>query len=190
MLGVAFGGALADNLVLVRLVGICPAIGGPSHLRLAAALGLSQVVAIAVASVASVAIDRYLLVPFDLGHLRILALVSVVLVSAAFAARVAGSWGVGLGGKAGRSQVALVANCAVLAVALLAIGHEYGLTATLVYGLSAGLGLFLVTVLMCGLRERMELGPVPESLKGLPIGLVTGGLAALAFMGFLGMSNQ
>lgn len=190
LLAVALGAALADNLVLTRLVGMCPLVSAPPRLRSAVSLGLALILAIAMASVASVALDRYVLVPLDLGWLRTLALVFVVVASAVVTVRVVGHSRVRLLDAAGRPQVGLVGNCAVLAVALLAVEKQYGLVETLVYALAAGLGLLLVTVVMSGLRGRIELGQVPESLRGLPIGLVTGGLAALAFMGFLGMGSQ
>ena len=39
-------------------------------------------------------------------------------------------------------------------------------------------------------RERLELADVPESFRGAPIGLITAGLMALAFMGFLGFGGS
>ncbi len=52
------------------------------------------------------------------------------------------------------------------------------------YGLSAGLGYGLVLVVMAGIRERLNLSPVPKPFQGIPILLITVGLLALSFMGF------
>ena len=59
--------------------------------------------------------------------------------------------------------------------------------AALVNGFFAGVGFLLVLVLMSGIRERLELHRVPESMRGLPITFVSTALMALAFMGFTGM---
>jgi electron transport complex protein RnfA len=40
---------------------------------------------------------------------------------------------------------------------------------------------------MSGIRERLELGETPKSLRGLPIAFVIAALLALAFMGFSGL---
>jgi uncharacterized protein YjdB len=69
--------------------------------------------------------------------------------------------------------------------------NDTGATATckvrVVYGVTGGLGFLLALVLMAGVRERLEFSKVPESMKGLPITLVSAGLIALAFMGFIGL---
>jgi electron transport complex protein RnfA len=56
-----------------------------------------------------------------------------------------------------------------------------------VSGLSAGIGFTLALLLMSGIRERLELGIVPESFKGTPIAFLTAALMSLAFLAFSGM---
>lgn len=189
MFAIALSAALVDNLVLGRLVGVCPLMGAPERLRWVAGLGLGLMIAITTASVTSAAINRYVLMPLDLGYLRTITLVFIVVAVALVAVRVMGKGGDELRHCEGRSVTGLVSNCAVLAVALLAIEKGYGMVETLVYAVSAGLGLVLVMVIMAGLRQRMETSPVPTCFRGLPIGLITSGLMALAFLGFLGMGS-
>jgi len=62
--------------------------------------------------------------------------------------------------------------------------------AALVFGFGAAVGFGLVLVLFAGLRERLEAGDVPGPFRGAPIGLITAGLMALAFMGFTGMGAR
>ena len=86
----------------------------------------------------------------------------------------------------------ITTNCAVLGVTLLNTTNSpvpggYGLAAALVNGFFSGVGFLLVLLLMSGIRERLELMKIPESLKGLPIVFVSTALMALAFMGFVGM---
>jgi electron transport complex protein RnfA len=90
----------------------------------------------------------------------------------------------------------ITTNCAVLGVAVLnidgfsAIGIDGKMTflQSNVQGFAGGVGFMLMLILMSGLRERLELRTIPESLKGLPIAFIMGGLMALAFMGFSGLS--
>jgi electron transport complex protein RnfA len=51
----------------------------------------------------------------------------------------------------------------------------------------AGVGFLFVLLLMSGIRERLELADIPESMDGLPIAFIIASIMSLAFMGFLGM---
>ena len=53
-------------------------------------------------------------------------------------------------------------------------------------GFCAGLGFMLAMLLMSGIRERLELLDLPESLKGIPVAFIVASLMSLAFMGFAG----
>lgn len=50
--------------------------------------------------------------------------------------------------------------------------------------LGGGLGYLVTLVVMATLRERLELAPIPKSLRGTPILLITAGLLAMALLGF------
>lgn len=66
--------------------------------------------------------------------------------------------------------------------------NNYNLFYSVLYGVCSGLGYMLAIILLAGIRERMdETDMVPESLKGLPISLITAGLMSIAFMGFQGL---
>ena len=84
----------------------------------------------------------------------------------------------------------ITSNCAVLGVALLNLREQNSLVESALYGFGAALGFGLVLVALAAARERLELADVPESFRGAPIGLITAGLMALAFMGFLGFGGM
>ena len=86
------------------------------------------------------------------------------------------------------SFLLMAANCVVLGIAILNFENGYGLGYALLHGLFGGLGYLLAIVLMAGVQERIEFSRVPESMKGLPITLVSASLMALAFLGFMGMA--
>ncbi|MBW2103951.1 MAG: electron transport complex subunit RsxA, partial [Deltaproteobacteria bacterium] len=78
-------------------------------------------------------------------------------------------------------------NCAVLGVAVLAIQNEYGFVKTIFFAFVSSVGYGLALILLTGIRERLNVAPIPVHLKGTSIGLITVGLLALAFLGFAGM---
>jgi electron transport complex protein RnfA len=81
----------------------------------------------------------------------------------------------------------ITTNCAVLGVALLNINKEHNFLQSLLYGFGAAVGFSLVLVLFSAMRERLAVADVPTPFKGAAIGMVTAGLASLAFMGFAGL---
>lgn len=81
----------------------------------------------------------------------------------------------------------ITTNCVILGVALLVIQKDYNLITSIVYTIGTGLGYGLALVIFAGLREQLELSTVPNTLKGIPIALITAGILAMAFMGFAGM---
>ena len=88
----------------------------------------------------------------------------------------------------------ITTNCAVLGVAVLnsemffrngqSVKASFILSA--VQGFCVGIGFTLVIILMSGIRERLELADVPNSLKGAAIAFVIAALMSMAFMGFTG----
>ena len=81
----------------------------------------------------------------------------------------------------------ITTNCAILAVAFLNIDYEYNLLQATVYAFGVGLGFTLAILLMAGIRERLDLAPIPQAFRGFPIALVTASLVSLAFLGFVGL---
>ena len=81
----------------------------------------------------------------------------------------------------------ITTNCAVLGSALLSAQNGYNFLETVVFGLTAGLGFTLAIVLFAGIRERLASAPIPKSLQGMPITLISAALLAIAFLGFQGL---
>ena len=81
----------------------------------------------------------------------------------------------------------ITTNCAVLGVAVLTIQNQYTFLESLVYSVGAAVGFTLALVLFAGMRERLALAELSESLEGTAIALVTAGLLSLAFLGFAGL---
>jgi len=86
----------------------------------------------------------------------------------------------------------ITTNCAILGVALLNIDetHNYNFIESIIHGFSAGIGFTIALILMAGIREHLELAPIPKPLKGIPIAFLMAGLMSIAFLGFSGLKIQ
>ena len=176
--------ALVDNVILSRLLGVHPAASTSGTMKAAAGIGGFMAVLMAGSAVAAWAVDSLVLVPAGFTILRTPAfLFMVVALSAAIrvlCARLLPS----LLPSTGASIPEIGINTAALGLVLITTHGEYAALESLVAGLAAGAGYFIVTAMMTAIRERLEVEPVPSALKGFPLQLITAGLMAYAFMAF------
>ena len=176
--------ALVDNVILSRLLGVCPSVGAPGSMRTAAGIGIATAMLMGLSALAAWALDTLALSPLGLGFLRtpafVLAVAGLAFSLEAMAARVSPA----LVRGAGFSLPGAAINCATLGVALITTRGGYTAVESIVAGCAAGLGYLLVTILMTAIRERLEIEQVPRALRGLPLHLISAGLLAYAFMAF------
>ena len=181
--------ALVNNFVLVQFLGLCPFLGVSSSIESAMGMSLATAFVLTLAAVSSYLLTSWVLAPLDLLYLSTVSFILVIAAlvqltelfmrhSAPLLHRVLGIY-----------LPLITSNCAVLGVALLNLREQNSLVESALYGFGAALGFGLVLVALAAARERLELADVPESFRGAPIGLITAGLMALAFMGFLGFGR-
>lgn len=186
---IVISAALVNNFVLVQFLGLCPFMGVSNSVSSAFGMAVATAFVLTLASVASFMVTEWLLDPLGLEYLRIIAFILVIAAlvqitelymrhSAPILHRVLGVY-----------LPLITSNCAVLGVALLNLREQHSLVESAFYGFGAALGFGLVLVMLAAARERIAMADVPESFRGAPIGLITAGLMALAFMGFAGFAK-
>jgi len=183
------GALLVNNFVLAQFLGLCPFFGVTGNSEAAAAMGLATSFVLCLAAGLSWLAHSWLLVPLGLEFLRIIVFIVVIAAVVQFTELVLRSRSPLLHQLLGIYLPLITTNCAVLGVALLALGEGLGLLATLVFALGAALGFTLVMVLFAALRERLAHADVPAPFRGTPITLISAGILSLAFMGFAGLGD-
>ncbi len=180
---------LANNFVLVRFLGLCPFMGVSTKLEGAVGMAAATAFVLTLASIASYLLSEYLLKPLELEYLSTLSFILVIAVAVQLTETVMRRTAPLLYRILGIFLPLITSNCAVLGVALLNVQEQHNLLQSAIYGFGAALGFGLVLVMFSAIRERLAFADVPVHFKGAPIGLVTAGLMALAFMGFTGLAN-
>ena len=184
------GAALVNNVVLARFLGLCSFMGVTTKLDTALGMGMATTFVITVSSMADWAIEKFLLVPYDLGYLRTVTFILVIASAVQFTEMTVKKVSPALFQTLGIYLPLITTNCAVLGVALLLVAGQYNFVESAVFAFASSLGYSLVMAIFAGLRERIALAAVPMLFAGPPIGFVTASLLALAFMGFSGMSTN
>lgn len=180
--------ALVNNVVLVKFLGLCPTMGVSKSTDAALGMGLATTFVITLAAGAGWMLEHWLLAPFGLGYLRILAFVLVIAATVQFTEMVVRTMSPGLYQALGIYLPLITTNCAVLGVALLNAQQGFGFLKSLLYGFGSGIGFSLVLLVFAGLRERVALSRLPAAFDGPPIAFITISLLSLAFMGFSGLN--
>ncbi|MGR8999019.1 MAG: electron transport complex subunit RsxA, partial [Gammaproteobacteria bacterium] len=176
--------------VLVKFLGLCPFMGVSKKLDSALSMGLATTFVLTLAAMTSWILEHYILAPFNIQFLRILAFILVIAAVVQFTEMVVHKTSPVLYQILGIFLPLITTNCAVLGVALLNVQERYGFMQSMIFGFGSAVGFTLVMVLFAGLRERLALMAVPALFAGTPIAFITAGILSLAFMGFAGLNTK
>ncbi|MDP1653878.1 MAG: electron transport complex subunit RsxA [Rhodocyclaceae bacterium] len=180
--------ALVNNVVLIKFLGLCPFMGVSKSVDSALGMGMATTFVITLACGATWMLENWLLLPLDLGYLRILTFILVIAAVVQFVEMVVKKTSPDLYQALGIYLPLITTNCAVLGLALINVQEKSSFIVSLLSGFGSAVGFTLVLLIFAGLRERLALARVPATFAGAPISFVLASLLALAFMGFSGLN--
>jgi len=181
------GAILVNNILLIRFLGNCPFLGVSRSMDTATGMGLAVIFVLTLAGTITWLVHNYILVPLSLEYLRTIAFILVIATLVQFVEMVVQKTAPPLYEALGIFLPLITTNCAVFGVAIININEGYDLITSIFFSFASACGFALALVLMAGMRERFALVGIPKSFEGTAIGLVTAGLIALAFSGFIGL---
>ncbi len=197
---ITVGAILVNNIVLSRILGICPFLGVSKKIETALGMSGAVIFVMCIASFATSAIFNLLLarpVTLQIGSLRIqnldIAFTRILLFIVVIAALVQiveilmKKFSPSLYSALGIYLPLITTNCAVLGAAELNASAGRPILESTIYGTATGIGFALALILFASLRERLELSRIPRPMQGTAIALITAGILAMAFMGFSGL---
>lgn len=176
-----------ENVVLNQILGICPFIGVSNRIDSAVGMGFAVTFVLLMASVVTWCVQTFVLVPFNLEYLQTISFILIIASLVQFVEMVVKKVAPSLYQALGVFLPLITTNCAVLGVSLNNIKEKYDFVAAAINATGAGMGFLFALVIMAGIRERLEVSEIPETMKGAPIAFITAGLLATAFMGFSGL---
>lgn len=186
---ILIGAVLVNNVVLVRILGLCPFMGVSRKLSTAYGMGAATTFVLTMGTGASYIIDHYLLMPFGLEYLRTISFIVTIAALVQLTELVIQKTSPMLHQVLGIYLPLITTNCAVLGVPLINVSQNNGFIASLVFGAGSAVGFSLALVLFAAVRERVEGADVPQNFRGVAIAMITAGLMSLAFMGFAGLDR-
>ncbi|WP_366836979.1 RnfABCDGE type electron transport complex subunit A [Lutibacter sp.] len=177
-----------NNIVLSQFLGICPFLGVSN--KVSTSIGMSGAVlfVMTIATIVTYLLYQYILVPAGLDYLKTISFILVIAALVQMVEIMLKKVSPPLYKALGVFLPLITTNCAVLGVAILALGLENGslLKATF-FAMANSLGFALALILFASIKEHLELANIPKGMKGVPINLLVAGLLSLAFLGFTGL---
>lgn len=195
---ITIGAILVNNMVLARILGICPFLGVSKKLSTALGMSGALIFVMTIASfVAAVLYNGLLKVKLnvpalglqnvDIGFTKLLLFIVVIAALVQIVEIVMQKFSPPLYAALGIYLPLITTNCCVLGAAELNAKYDRGVLASTVFGLCSGIGFAIAVVLFASLRERLAISKIPRPFQGAAIALITAGILAMAFMGFSGL---
>lgn len=186
---IILGSVLVNNVVFVRILGMCPFMGVSKKLETAVGMGAATTFVLTLGCGTSYLIDHYLLIPNNVEYLRTLAFIVVIAGIVQLTELVIQKTSPLLYQVLGIYLPLITTNCAVLGIPLLNISLKHDLLQSMLFGFGSSVGFSIGLIMFAGIRERLEGADVPVAFRGTAIAFITAGFMSLAFMGFAGLDK-
>ena len=186
IVAVALGAIFSDNIVFGQNIGIVPFLSRTDDVKTTLITGAEITLMTSVCALITSIFEYVVLLPLGLTYLRSVVYIGVIALCVALVSALVKKYGKKLK-KLTVSLFSVYSNTAVLGVCVFAAKTGYNILESLVWGLFAGVGFTLSALLFLAVRSRLKYSKIPKFFEGIPIILITAGLIALAFTGFIGM---
>ncbi|ALJ05893.1 electron transporter RnfA [Pseudalgibacter alginicilyticus] len=174
-----------NNIVLSQFLGICPFLGVSNKVSTSVGMSGAVLFVMTIATTVTYLLHEYILVPVGLNYLRTITFILVIAALVQMVEIILKKVSPPLYQALGVFLPLITTNCAVLGVAILALGLDNSsLIKAVFFAVSNSIGFALALIVFASIREQLELANIPEGMKGVPINLLVAGLLSLAFLGF------
>ncbi|MBO6106600.1 MAG: RnfABCDGE type electron transport complex subunit A [Stomatobaculum sp.] len=180
-------GALVNNVVLSRFLGLCSFVGVSKKKDTSVGMGGAVIFVITLATILCAVVYACILKPLGIDYLQTIVFILLVASLVQFIEMFMKKNIPSLHAALGIFLPLITTNCAVLGVALDNVQKEYNFIEGLAWGVGTALGYTIAIVILASIRERIEGNDIPKYFQGMPMVLITSCLMAIAFTGFSGM---
>lgn len=198
---ITVGAVLVNNIVLSRILGICPFLGVSKKIKTALGMAGAVIFVMGIASFAtsvlyhlmlsakiSVRIGSFQIQNLDIAFTKILIFIVVIAGLVQIVEILLQKFSPALYSALGIYLPLITTNCAILGAANSAVVYQsYSFLYTFCFSVATGIGFLLAIVLLAGVRFKTDKADIPKCFKGFPITLITAALMAMAFAGFTGI---
>lgn len=178
----------ANNVILTQFLGICPFLGVSKNMSSAMGMGAAVLFVTLISCVVTYPLEK-LLIRYDIVYFRTILYILVIAALVELVELVIKRYMKGLYEALGVYLPLITTNCAVLGTAIKVVNCGYSFIEGIVYAIGVSAGFFVAMCIMAGIRENIDEENISEAFRGMPVTLITAGLMAIAFYGFMGVGR-
>jgi Na+-translocating ferredoxin:NAD+ oxidoreductase subunit A len=189
----SIGAIFINNFILVRMLGLCPFFCATNSIATSLTMGITVTLVMGLSSAGAWLLTVAFLIPYGITYVQLIVFILCISAVVQLTDIILQKWLPKLNESLGIYLPLITANCAVLAAALIITsdnpftGRPFSFAEACINGFASGIGFTIALTIMAGIREKLSLSYCWKSLRGLPITLITAGLMAMAFLGFMGV---
>src|SRR5210317_1821882 len=185
---IIIGAIFVNNIVLNKFLGVCPFLGVSNKVSTSVGMTGAVTFVMVLATIVTWLLQKFVLDAFGIGFMQTITFILVIASLVQMVEIVLKKVSPPLYQALGVFLPLITTNCAVLGVAILALGMEDGsLLKAVFFAVANSVGFALALIVFASIRERLELVDLPKGMQGVPINLLVAGLLSLAFLGFTGL---
>jgi electron transport complex protein RnfA len=186
---ILIAGVLTENFLLTKFLGVCPFLGVSKKMSGSLGMGMAVMIIMVFATILTFPIYKLILAPLNIEYMYIIAFILIIalfvqLMEMAMRKHLPAIYDV-----LGVYLPLMTTNCAILGVTVLNVNRDYNFGLAVFNSFCTGLGFLIVMLIFSAIRERVEEGDVPASLKGAPITLIAAAIMSLSLIGFSGIGG-
>ena len=187
LLKIFISAMLIENPVLIRFLALCPFIGMSTDVKKSVGMGGAVIFVTVLATAVTYPLYVFVLKPRGLEFLQTLTFILVIASLVQLVEFYLKKSAPALYGAMGVYLALITTNCAILAVTLSVISNGYNFVESIVYAIGTACGFLLALLLLAGIRQKLDVAPVPKALQGSPILFVATALLSMSYAAFSGM---
>jgi len=184
---IAMNGMFLKNFLLVQFLGLCSFVGVTKESKSAIGMSGAVIFVMTISSIVSYLVYTFILVPSKLAFLGTISFIVIIAALVQLVEFVIRKFSPALYRSLGIYLPLISTNCAILGAVLLNVQNQYSFIASVVFGISAGVGYGIAMTLMAAIRERSVRLNVPSAVQGLPHAFFIATLLSMAFVNFFGV---
>lgn len=187
LFAIIVGSIFINNFIFSRFLGLCPFVGVSQKLESSYGMSMAVIFVMTFASAITWMVYNFILIPFNMKYLNVVAYILIIAALVQLVEMIMKKVAPSLFKMLGVFLPLITTNCAVLGVTLVNIQEKYNFIEATVSGAASAVGFSIALIMLAGIREQLIESKIPKPFRGIAMAFMSGGLLALAFMGFSGM---
>jgi electron transport complex protein RnfA len=181
------GAMLVNNIVLTHFLGVSPYASTSDEMDCSLGIGAAVTLILTISSAVIFPVYNFIMLPLGIEFMYIIAFILIIAGITQLTEILLRKFTPKLHKFLGIYLPLIAANCVIFGVVLMNTDFADSFLMTIAHALGAGTGFTLVTVILSGIKERLDHDEISPLIKGIPIAMIVTGFMSAIFFGFTGI---